>query len=363
MPIARERLERARILIVDDEEAQIELLTRALEPGGFERIEGTSDPTAVPELCRAGGVDLMLLDVRMPGMDGYEVLEELRSELDEFPVLVLTADDSREAKRRAFERGANDFLAKPVSPMELRLRVEHHLERRFLKQDLRHQNERLERRVEERTADLRAAQIEILEKLAISAEYRDDETGEHTRRVGRLAAEVARGLDLPEERIVHLHRAAPLHDVGKIGISDEVLLKPGKLTDDEMAAMKRHTVIGESILSGSQFPILQMAETIARSHHERWDGEGYPDGLSGSEIPLPARIVQVADVFDSLTHERTYKDAWPVERAAEYVRDGMGTEFDPDAAEALLSLDLDAVVTEGRSLAPGPPAHRMASGQ
>lgn len=358
MPIARERLERARIVIVDDEEAQLELLTRALQPGGFERIETTADPTTVPELCREGTVDLMLLDIRMPGTDGCEVLRQLRSEFEDFPVLVLTNDDARETKRRVFEEGANDFLAKPVSPMELRLRVEHHLERRFLEQDLHHQNERLEARVEERTADLRAAQIEILDKLAISAEYRDDETGEHTRRVGRLAAKVGRGLGLPEKRLVHLHRAAPLHDVGKIGISDEILLKPGELTDEEMATMKRHTVIGESILCGSQFPVLQTAETIARSHHERWDGDGYPDGLSGTDIPLVARIVQVADVFDSLTQERAYKDAWPVERAAEYVSDRQGTEFDPDAAGALLSLDLEAEVTGGTGFEPARPAHR-----
>lgn len=342
----RDRFAQACIVIADDEEAQLDLLSTALEPGGYGRVCTTSDPGSVVELCREKNADLLLLDIRMPGMNGHEVLDQIRDggdEADQLPVLVLTNDSSRETKRRVFDQGADDFLPKPVSPMELRLRVDNHLARRFLRRDLRRQNHLLEARVEKRTADLRAAQIEMLETLAICAEYRDDETGEHTRRVGRLAAALARDLGLPEERIGHLRRAAPLHDVGKIGISDDVLLKPGPLTDREMATMENHTLIGESILSGSQFPILRMGETIARSHHERWDGDGYPDGLSRTDIPLPARIVQVADVFDSLTHERSYKDAWSIERAVDYVSEGRETEFDPDVAGALLSLDLETL--------------------
>lgn len=347
--VDRERLNDARILIVDDEEAQLELLSRALEPAGYERVVTTADPTRVLELCRDGPVDLVLLDVRMPQMDGIEVLRQLRSELAEFenlPVLALTSDESRETKRRVFEEGASDFLAKPVSPAELRLRVDNHLERRFLHRDVQRQNERLEARVEERTAELRAAQLEILDKLGISAEYRDDQTGEHTRRVGRLAARVGDRLGLSDEKVHYLRRAAPLHDLGKIGIPDDVLLKEGALTEEEMAIMRRHTVIGEDILSGSQFPILQIGQTIARSHHERWDGGGYPDGLSRREIPLSARIVHAVDVFDSLTHERPYKDAWPVERAVEYLRRGRGTEFDPEVTRALLSFDLEKAVPD-----------------
>ena len=363
MPVERDRFEEARIVIADDEEAQLELLSRALELGGYEHVRTTSEPGRVVELCREELPDLLLLDVRMPGMDGFEVLEHLRAELGDLgdlPVLVLTNDDSRDTKRRVFERGASDFLAKPVSPVALRLRVQNHLERRFLQQDLERQNQWLETRVEERTADLRAAQLEILDKLALSAEYRDDQTGEHTRRVGRIAAELARRRGLPEDRVVHLRRAAPLHDVGKIGVPDDVLLKPGELTEEEMATMRRHTIIGEKILSGSQFPILQMSQTIARSHHENWNGEGYPDGLSGTEIPLPARIVQVADVFDSLTHERPYKDAWPVERAVDHLRQGRGSEFDPDVVDALFSLDLEQLTSEGTVVPVDGPSGRRA---
>lgn len=349
MAVDRDRLKNARILIADDEEAQLELLSQALRPGGYEHIATTSDPTRVLKLCREGPADLLLLDVRMPAMDGFAVLEQLESELADFhrlPVVVLTTDDSRQTKKRVFDRGASDFLAKPVSPAELRLRVDNHLERRFLHQDVQRQNERLEERIRERTADLRAAQVEILDKLAVSAEYRDDETGQHTRRVGWLAARVADRLGWDEKRVRRLRHAAPLHDIGKIGVPDRILQKEGTLTEEEMAVMERHTVIGADILTGSQFPILQMGQTIARAHHERWDGEGYPDGRAGREIPLEARIVQAVDVFDSLTHERRYKKAWSVGRAAEYLRQGRGAEFDPDVAEALLSVDLERVVAE-----------------
>lgn len=341
MPVSDNRLHEARIVVLDDEPADAKLVARALESAGYRTVETARDPTRALELCAGDSADLLLLDLRMPGMDGFDVLgrlRELTSDFDHFPVIVVSAEEDREAKKRAFEAGASDYLTKPISPSELRLRVGNHLERRFLHVALKEHGELLEERVRERTAELRAAQIEILEKLALSAEYRDDETGEHTRRVGHLSEGVAEELGISGERLHHIRRAAPLHDIGKIGIPDSILLKPGKLTSEEFRVMKEHTVIGAEILADSQFSVLRLGEKIARWHHERWDGTGYPDGIAGEEIPLEARIVQAVDVFDSLTHDRVYKDAWPVEEGVAYMEDQAGEEFDPDVVDALLSL-------------------------
>lgn len=329
----------ARLLLVDDEEANLRLLRRVLEPAGWTEIETTSDPAAVLGICRERPPDLLLMDLMMPGLSGADVLDRLSESLPDFeyvPVLILTSDPSREAMETALGRGADDYLTKPIDHREVRLRVANLLRTRFLHRELRTMNEELEERVRERTADLEEARIEILDRLALAAEYRDDQTGEHTRRVGDSAAELARALGLEESRVDHLHRAAPLHDVGKIGISDTILLKEGRLDPDEFAVMRSHTRIGASILSGSRFPVLRMAEAIALRHHENWDGTGYPDGLQGEEIPLEARIVAVADVFDSLTHDRVYRRALPEAEAIQVLRKRRGQKFDPEVLDAFL---------------------------
>lgn len=199
--------------------------------------------------------------------------------------------------------------------------------------DLR--TEILEYKVRERTADLEEAQLEILERLALAAEFRDDETGQHTQRVGRTAAVLARALGLPNDKVTLIHRAAPLHDVGKLGVPDSILRKPGKLTREEFEIMKTHTTIGAQILSGSRFPILQLAEEIALTHHERWDGNGYA-GLAGERIPLSGRIVALADVFDALTNDRIYRKAMPLEDALAEIELQRGRHFDPEIADAFL---------------------------
>ena len=341
-PLPRGRLTGARIVMVDDERENLDLLADVLGREGYTNLCTTTRPLEALEMCRAEPPDLLVLDLLMPELDGLGLLDALAEDLEDFelrPVLVVTADRSREAKRRALSRGARDFLTKPFSPSEIRLRVVNLLETRFLYLELRRQNERLEERVRERTADLEEARLEILERLALAAEWRDDDTGEHTRRVGRMAADLGRTIGLSEEETRLVRRAAPLHDVGKIGIHDSILLKPGPLDEEEFEIMKTHARIGAEILSGSRFPSLRAAEEIALSHHERWDGSGYPQGLVRAAIPLRARIVALADVFDSLTHTRVYKPAWTAEEAIDYIGDGAGTQFDPDLVQAFLSLD------------------------
>lgn len=332
-----EKIRRARILIVDDEDSNVELLRRILEPAGYEHVHDTRDPRAVVDLLDELDPDLLLLDLLMPGMDGHEVLDAVRSSTPDdqyLPVLVLTSDNTRDAKRRALSAGARDYLTKPLSPSEVRARVRNLLETRMLHQELRANNAQLERRVRERTLELEDARLQTLSRLARAAEYRDDATGQHTRRVGRGAALVAQALGWSPEEVEMIRLAAPLHDVGKIGIPDGILLNDGPLTPTEFEVMKTHCSIGADILSGTDVPLLSMAAAIALSHHERWDGRGYPAGLAGEEIPLPGRIVAVVDTFDALTHPRPYKEAWSDADALEVITRGAGDRFDPAVVEA-----------------------------
>jgi putative two-component system response regulator len=331
--------EGARILLLDDEPANLEFLRHVLRRQGYGALIASMDGLEAANHLDQVRPDLVVLDLMMPGFDGYQFLERLRAWLPEddyVPVLVVTADTSADTRRRALAAGAADFLTKPLSPAEVRLRVRNLLHTRFLHGALRGQNARLEERVEERTAELNEARQEILDRLARAAEFRDDDTGQHTQRVGRLAGRVAQVLGLDDHHVDLIRKAAPLHDVGKIGIPDSILLKEGRLSAEERALMETHTAIGARILSGSRYPLLQLAEEIALSHHERWDGAGYPHGLRGPEIPLSGRIVAVADVFDSLTHVRPYKRAWTVRETLAEFRAGAGRQFDPELVEVLL---------------------------
>ena len=337
-----QELQRLRILAVDDEESNLLLLRRILERAGYTQVATTREPGQVARMFLESRPDLVLLDLHMPGMDGFEVMERLAPLTDEgegVPFLVLTADATEETKRRALSVGARDFLTKPVDHIELLLRVRNLLQVQQLQQRLRKQNASLEDEVAERTRDLEQARLEILERLTLAAEYRDDDTQEHAWRIGRTCALLAVALGRPQEQVDLIQRAAPLHDIGKIGIPDAVLLKPGKLTDEEFDVIKTHARIGAEILSGSQSPLLRLAQRVAITHHERWDGNGYPGGLSGDAIPLAGRIVAVADVFDALTHERPYKQAWPVEKAVAEILTQAGRQFDPSVVEAFSTLD------------------------
>jgi putative two-component system response regulator len=326
-------LRQAKVLIVDDEPVNHVLLEAILRKAGVERIEKTTDPREALSLWGDLEPDLLLLDLQMPNLDGFEVMDqlgELVSPETYVPILVLTADPSRETKREALARGAKDFLTKPFDPDEVMLRIKNLLETRSL-------HVHLESRVYERTIELEEARLEMLERLALAAEYRDDDTGEHTKRVGHGAALVAEELGLEPNSVELIRRAAPLHDVGKIGVPDSILLKPARLTPEEFDRMKTHTDIGAKILSTSKFALLQLAEEIAETHHERWDGTGY-NGLGEDQIPLAGRIVSVVDVFDALTHERPYKEAWPEPRAVAEIERQQGRQFDPAIVAAFCAV-------------------------
>lgn len=348
-------LKHLRILAVDDEESNLLLVRRILEREGYTRVEVTTEPSRVPGMFVELRPDLVLLDLQMPGMDGFELMDRLGPLTDNgsgVPFLVLTADATDETRRRALSVGARDFLTKPLDRIELLLRVRNLLQVKQLQDRLREQNADLEDKVAERTRDLDQSRLEVLERLALAAEYRDDDTQEHAWRIGRIGALVAVALGLPEAEVELIARAAPLHDVGKIGIPDAILLKPGRLTDEEFEVIKTHPRIGAEILTGSRSPLLRLAERIALTHHERWDGGGYPRGLSGEEIPIAGRIVAVADVFDALTHERPYKHAWTVEKAVAEILGQVGRHFDPCVVDAFATLDHPTLLSQVRDWKP-----------
>ena len=335
-----ETLREARILIVDDQPENITLLRRVLSKAGFSETESTSDPTQAEKLYLAYRPDLVLLDLHMPGMDGFAVLERLRrltARGTYLPILVLTGDHDPFKRRRALSAGATDFLAKPFDTVEVILRIRNLLETRHLHRLLSEHNAVLEQGVRQRTRELEDAQAEILMRLAAAAEHRDDDTGRHTLRVGELSAAIADALALSPEEVELIGAAAPLHDVGTIGVPDRILLKAGKLTPEEFTVMKTHTGIGAAILAGGRSALVMEAERIALNHHERWDGSGYPNGLAGDAIPLGARIVAVADVFDALTHDRPYRPAWRLDRVMDEIGAQAGRHFDPGVVAAFLT--------------------------
>jgi len=314
----------------------------------FRNVISTTEPTEVVDLCTRHAPDLVVLDLHMPEMDGFEVLAQLTPWTrgsTRLPVLVMTADVSQDARRRALSLGAKDFLTKPFDPAETVLRITNLLETRVLQLELRTQARELERQVRERTVELEQSRLEVLERLAFAAEYRDDETREHTERIGRTADLLARELGLPEAIVGLIRRAAPLHDVGKLAVPDSILLKPGRLSSEEFEVMKCHVTIGAEILGDGRSALMQLGAEIALTHHERWDGTGYASGLRGESIPISGRIVSVADSFDALTHWRPYKDAWSVEDAVAKIRGLSGDHFDPRVVEAFNTLDHHALLS------------------
>jgi len=335
----------AEVLVVDDEPANVALIESILARNGFSRIRSITDPRDFRTTFVEQQPDIVLLDLHMPHLDGLEVLSliaELRGPEEYLPVLVLSADATSKARIDALASGATDFLVKPLDTTEVGLRVLNYLETRRLHLRLQAERRDLDAEVRRRTAELERIHLETLGRLYLVSEFRDDETNEHTMRVGTSAWMLTLAAGAPSEEAAVVRQAAPLHDLGKIGIPDAVLLKPGKLTPDEFEIIRQHPTIGATIIGDTSSEVLQMARVIAETHHERWNGEGYPAGLRGEDIPLAGRVVAVCDVFDALTHERPYKAAWTVEQAIDELVGQRGAFFDPE----LVDLFVDRVLPQ-----------------
>lgn len=321
------------ILVVSSDAGPAAVLERVLAQASVGPVEVVDAPRAL-EAVAAQQPRLVLLDLEQPDGDAVDVLATLAPFIDASPVIALAPPAAADARRRARAAGARDFLAKPFDPTEVLARVENVLAA-----------VQLAAQGGELNVELEQTRLESVERLARLAEYRDDATYEHPQRVGRTAALLAERLGLAPDVVEAIRSAAPLHDVGKVGVPDRILLKPGRLAAAEFELMKSHTVIGAEILAGSSWPVLRLAEEIALNHHERWDGTGYPEGKLEDEIPISGRIVIVADNFDALTHSRPYAAAWEAEKAAAEIRRQSGQHFDPDVVDAFGSLDLEFLLS------------------
>ena len=340
-------LKAGHIIVVDDEPANLKLVERVLDVGGFKNVTLIENPTTVVDEYKKKGADLFLIDLNMPVMDGFELIEALSDLGDDFlpPILVLTAQQAQEYRQKALDAGARDFVTKPFVVNELLARVKNQLEMRQAQSMLRQQNQHLEEMVNERTKELQDAhqllhesRLQVVRRLGRAAEYRDNETGLHVIRMSKMAILIAQSIGLDKSQCDLLLNAAPMHDIGKIGIPDHILLKPGKLDANEWEIMKTHSAIGHDVFSDDDSDLILMAKEIAISHHEKWNGSGYPKGLKGDAIPLMGRITALADVFDALTSERPYKKAWSIEKASNYIQSESGVHFDPTLVEHFVTL-------------------------
>ncbi|WFS61559.1 two-component system response regulator [Pseudodesulfovibrio thermohalotolerans] len=324
------------VLVVDDVPANLDLLVETLKDEY--RVLAALNGREALNLVRTSPPDIILLDVMMPHMDGYTVCRTLKADLrsQNIPVIFVTARDQESDQTMGFEVGGVDYITKPVSPAVVLARVRTHLA-------LHNQSLDLERKVAERSRDLYETRLQIIRRLCVAAEYKDSETGLHIIRMSGYCRVLALAAGLDREAADLLYSAAPMHDVGKIGIPDHILTKPERLNPEEWEIMKTHTTIGAKILGEHDNRLMVTARRIALTHHERWDGSGYPAGLSGEDIPLEGRIVALADVFDALTSIRPYKAAWPVDKAWSYIGEQRGRHFDPRLTDHFLD-NLDAIL-------------------
>ena len=338
--ITEDDIQNAQILIVDDDPISLKLLEELFVKGGFLNTTITTDSREVKDLYIRLDPDLIILDLNMPHKNGFDVLHELMeaNPEDYLPVVVLTEEMEQSVRFRALQSGAKDFLNKPYDRVEVLLRFRNLIEVHMLHRQIRNQNTLLEGKVKERTRELYETQLDVITRLARAIEYRDSETGLHIVRMSRYSAMVAAQVGLSMDYCDIVLQAAPLHDIGKIGIPDSILQKPGRLTKEEWEIMKTHTTIGAELLSGSNSKFLNVAREIALTHHEHWDGNGYPQGLKGEEIPIVGRICGLCDVFDALMTARPYKEAWSSEKTIEEMRKGRGAHFDPKVLDAFLNI-------------------------
>ncbi len=320
-----------RILIVDDEIGSSNMLTRLLSLSGYTELTVVNDARNAVDAFQIYKPDIVLLDILMPWMDGFEVLKALRDVCGDtyLSVIVITGEDDAKNRMKALDLGVNDFIGKPFDAAEIIMRIRNIMQIRRLHDDITEQNRTLEIRVEERTKELLALQIELLTRLARAAEFRDTDTGTHIVRIGEMSEQLGRLAGLPEWTYGYLRYAAMMHDIGKMGIPDDIMLKRGPLNKAEWELMKTHTLKGGEIMAGSSHEIIRMGESISLTHHEWWDGSGYPNGLAGEAIPLVGRIVAICDVFDALLSTRPYKGAWPVEKIIEEFKEQAGIHYDP----------------------------------
>ena len=334
---------RKTILIVDDVGTNIDVLAYCL--GEDYRISAAQDSHVALDSLQEVKPNLILLDLFMPEIDGFEFCKTVKSDADnqDIPIVFITSASDAATLSKAFGLGAVDYIIKPISPLEVQARVRTHLMLKAAEEALRQQNQILEKKVQRRTAKIQEKQREIQEvqheailRLCLAAELRDKETGLHIRRIQEYSALLGRKCGLDEEHCGLLFLASAMHDLGKIGIPDSILLKPGKLTPEEWEIMKTHTQIGAQGLANSRFRLIQLAETIAHYHHERWDGSGYPCALKGEDIPIEARIVSVVDSFDAMLSVRPYKRAMPLEEVLDIIREGRGTHFDPGIVDVFM---------------------------
>lgn len=328
----KDKLKNSKILVIDDEAVNVAILEELLDMNGFTDVNGISDPVKAVELYENKEFDVVLLDINMPVLNGFEVMEKFEEINKENPppVIVLTALHDNDTRMHALNGGASDFVTKPFQPDEIISRVKNLLELHCAKKSLFNLNKELEKRVEQRTHDFIQSQKEALRSLGAAAEYRDMDTASHTIRVGWYSRILGEKIGISGNDLEILFQAAPMHDIGKVGIPDSILLKQGKLTPDEWSVMQSHCVIGARILENHTSPLMIAAKEIAQSHHEKWDGSGYPENLKGNDIPINSRIVIIADIFDALTIERPYKKEWPVDKAVEYIKSESGQFFEPE---------------------------------
>jgi len=322
---------RNTLLIVDDVPANLRVLVSYLKNFNF-KVRVAQDGIDALEQVGLSAPDLILLDVMMPRLNGLEVCRRLKADpkTKEIPVIFMSALDDTFDKVAGFEAGSVDYITKPFQHEEVLARITTHLTIRNLQAEIKQQNALLEQRVQERTKELEETRLQIIRSLGKAAEYRDNETGMHVVRIAKYVNVLTSALQLDPVQCDIMVCAAPMHDVGKIGIPDHILLKHGRLSPDEWEIMQTHTTIGEKILSGNHSELLKAAALLARTHHERWNGTGYPDGLKGEEIPLISRIVSVCDVFDALLSPRPYKEPWTAQATIDYILEENGKHFDPN---------------------------------
>lgn len=338
--ITTEQVLSARILIVDDQDLSIRILDEILRKAGYHNINACFDSRQVSDIYKLIRPDLVILDLNMPFLDGFQVMDQFKKiEGDNYlPVLVLSNEESREARFKALESGAKDFLNKPYDRVEVLIRIRNMIEVRLLQNEVRLQNKILEYKVKQRTQELYDSQLDVVQRLARAVEYRDRETGMHIVRMSHYSSCLAAQAGLSMEECDLILTASPLHDIGKIGIPDSILQKPGKLTPEEWDIMKRHTIIGAEMLSGSASKFMNIARIIALTHHERFDGTGYPNGIKGENIPIVGRICGICDVFDALMSKRPYKPAWSLEQTLAEIEDKAGSHFDPRLVESFMKI-------------------------